>query len=195
MHIRLWSPWSRVSIGAAFLLAILVGSLSLPLATHSTAAQGAPIIQTRQTDLGTVLTGTNGMTLYTFTRDTPGVSNCNGNCAAAWPPLMASGTPVAAGVGGTLSVITRADGGQQVAYNDQPLYFYAEDQQPGETTGEGVGGVWYVAKPAAGVAQAMPLTGVGLVADTPLSGVQVVLVAGLLLGTLGLLTLQRRRAA
>ena len=46
-----------------------------------------------------MLTGTNGMTLYTFTRDTPGVSNCNGNCAAAWPPLMASGTPVAAGVG------------------------------------------------------------------------------------------------
>ncbi len=196
MHIRLWSPWSRARFGAAFLLAILVGSLSFPLATRSTAAQGTPSIQTRQTALGTVLAGSNGMTLYTFTRDTPGVSNCNGNCAAAWPPLLASGTPVApAGVGGTLSAITRADGGQQVAYNDQPLYFYAEDQQPGETTGEGVGGVWYVAKPLAGAAQAMPRTGVGLVADTPLSGVQVVLVAGLLLGTLGLLTLQRRRAA
>jgi predicted lipoprotein with Yx(FWY)xxD motif len=184
--------WPRVSVGAAVLLAVVVGSLSIPAATRPTAAQGTPTIQTRPTGLGTVLTGSNGMTLYTFDRDTAGMSNCNGNCAAAWPPLQASGTPTApAGVGGTLSVITRADGSQQVAYNDQPLYFYAEDHQPGETTGDGVGGVWHVAKPVGG-AQAMPRTGVGLVADTPLGGAQVVLVVGLLLGALGLLTLARR---
>jgi hypothetical protein len=97
-------------------------------------------------------------------------------------------------VGGTLSVITRADGGQQIAYNDQPLYFYAEDQQPGETTGEGVGGVWFVAKPVGG-AQTLSRTGVGLVADAPLSPGQGALVMGLVLGAVGLLTLARRRRA
>jgi predicted lipoprotein with Yx(FWY)xxD motif len=187
------SPWSRVAVGAAFLcVTAMVGSLWLSVGTRPTAAQGTPTIQTRQTGLGTVLTGPNGMTLYTFDRDTPGVSNCNGNCAAAWPPLPASGTPTApAGVGGTLTVITRADGSQQVAYNAQPLYFYAEDQQPGQTTGDGVGGVWHVAKPV-GAAQTMPRTGVGVVADTPLGGRALLLGAGLVLGTLGLLTLRRR---
>ena len=30
------------------------------------------------------------MTLYTFAKDMPGVSNCNDNCAKNWPPLMAA---------------------------------------------------------------------------------------------------------
>ncbi len=101
-------------------------------------------------EFGPVLTGTNGMTLYVFDRDEPGVSNCTGRCAEIWPPLLLEeGDPIAPeGLAGTLSVIIRPEGSRQVAYNDRPLYFYIGDSQPGDTTGEGVGGVWHVARAA-----------------------------------------------
>ena len=43
--------------------------------------------------------------------------------------------------------VTRADGSAQLTYNGRPLYFYIKDTNPGDTKGQGVGGVWYVAKP------------------------------------------------
>jgi predicted lipoprotein with Yx(FWY)xxD motif len=86
----------------------------------------------------------NGMTLYVFANDTPGVSNCNGDCAAKWPPLFAEGGEAAEG---NLSVIQRADGTYQWAADGMPLYFWMNDAQPGDTTGDGVGGVWAVARP------------------------------------------------
>ena len=99
--------------------------------------------------LGMILTDSAGLTLYTFDRDTPGVSNCSGGCATTWPPLLlAEGDPIAPpDLPGTLAVIARADGSRQVTYNDQPLYLYIRDMKPGDTTGEGVGGVWHLAKP------------------------------------------------
>lgn len=101
-------------------------------------------------ELGEILVGPNGMTLYTFDRDTPNQSVCTGDCATAWPPVtVASGTaPVAAGgATGTMGVITRADGTWQVTYNGRPLYYYAQDTRVGDTTGNGVEGVWWAAKP------------------------------------------------
>lgn len=96
---------------------------------------------------GTILTGSNGMTLYTFDRDQDGVSNCSGGCAQTWPPLVLDGgDPVAPyGLAGTLAAIDRGDGQRQVTYNGRPLYFFAADTQPGDTKGDGVGGVWHVA--------------------------------------------------
>ncbi|MBZ0275888.1 MAG: hypothetical protein K8I60_07085 [Anaerolineae bacterium] len=101
-------------------------------------------------DLGDFLVGPNGMTLYLFTNDTEGVSNCADQCAVAWPPLLvAEGeTPTAGeGVTGELSVITRADGGLQVAYNGVPLYYWINDVVPGDTTGQGVRDVWFIVSP------------------------------------------------
>ena len=40
----------------------------------------------------TVLTNANGFTLYWFVPDTPTTSNCNGSCAAYWPPVIGSPT-------------------------------------------------------------------------------------------------------
>ena len=37
--------------------------------------------------------------------------------------------------------------GIQVTYNGWPLYFYAGDTAPGDTNGQGQGGVWYVVDP------------------------------------------------
>ncbi len=92
----------------------------------------------------TVLTDENGMTLYILVRDEPGKSNCNGKCADAWPPLMvdASATPAE-----NFSIITRDDGSNQLAYKDRPLYLFVRDEKPGDTTGEGRGYAWFVARP------------------------------------------------
>ena len=91
-----------------------------------------------------------GMTLYIFTKDSPGTSTCTGNCATSWPPLLTNGTPVAGtGVDSTkFGTTTRADGTTQVTYNGWPLYYYAKDQNPGDTNGDGVGSVWYLITPA-----------------------------------------------
>jgi predicted lipoprotein with Yx(FWY)xxD motif len=68
--------------------------------------------QVRDTASGKVLTDAKGMTLYTFDRDAPGKSNCNGQCAQNWPPLLASAD---AKPSGKWSVITRDDGAKQWA--------------------------------------------------------------------------------
>jgi len=97
-----------------------------------------------------------GMTLYLFTKDTPGTSTCYDKCATAWPPLLTNGTPVA-GTGVDASkfgTTTRTDGTMQVTYNSWPLYYFAKDQQPGDTTGDGVGSVWYLITPSGDKAMA-----------------------------------------
>jgi predicted lipoprotein with Yx(FWY)xxD motif len=91
-----------------------------------------------------VLTGNRGMTLYTFDKDTKGNSACNNSCAKNWPPLTAreGSNPF-----GEYTMVTRSDGSNQWAYKEKPLYRFAKDQKPGDTTGDGVGGTWHVAKP------------------------------------------------
>jgi predicted lipoprotein with Yx(FWY)xxD motif len=99
--------------------------------------------------LGQVLTDAQGLTLYTFTKDTPnsGKSAASGAVLQAWPPLYVDGTPTKAdSVSGDLGTITTA-GKQQVTYKGMPLYHYAGDGAPGETNGQGIGGVWFVATP------------------------------------------------
>ena len=93
-----------------------------------------------------VLTNAGGMTLYTFDKDTAGngKSACNGPCATSWPPLAATATDKAAG---DYTIVTRDDGAKQWAYKGKPLYLWANDKKPGDKTGDGVGGVWKIAKP------------------------------------------------
>ena len=93
-----------------------------------------------------VLTGSNGMTLYTFDRDVTGSgkSVCNGPCATNWPPLLAMEGAVASG---DYSIITRDDGSKQWALKGKPLYFWTKDTKPGERTGDGFNNAWRVARP------------------------------------------------
>ena len=93
-----------------------------------------------------VLTGPNGMTLYTFDNDTLGAgkSVCNGPCATNWPPLMAADSDRTSG---DFSIITRDDGKKQWASKGKPLYFWAKDSKPGDRTGNGFNKIWQVAKP------------------------------------------------
>jgi predicted lipoprotein with Yx(FWY)xxD motif len=102
-------------------------------------------------DLGDFLITPDGMTLYIFTKDAAGVSNCAGDCLKAWPAYtVEEGDRLAlpATAKGKLETIKRADNGTlQVTYNGAPLYFYKEDKLPGETKGQDVGKVWFVVKP------------------------------------------------
>jgi predicted lipoprotein with Yx(FWY)xxD motif len=89
---------------------------------------------------GDVLVAANGMTLYTFDKDTTNKSNCNDGCLKAWPALIAAAD---AKLSGEFSIINRDDGGRQIAMNGKPLYFYVADQKVGDVTGDGSGGVWH----------------------------------------------------
>lgn len=123
------------------------------------AAAANPTVQTGQSSgLGTFLTDARGMTLYQYKKDPPNNSTCANACAAAWPPLVVTGTPsLAPGVSGRLGTITRADGKQQVTYNGIPLYGYAGDQNPGDTNGQGVGNVWSVVTAVSAATQSASL--------------------------------------
>jgi predicted lipoprotein with Yx(FWY)xxD motif len=101
-------------------------------------------------DLGEILVDGEGMTLYLFTEDSEGQSVCEDDCAAAWPPLLVEDAPVPGdGIDAALLGETeRSDGTTQVTYAGSPLYTWAQDQQPGDTTGQGVQEVWFVVSPA-----------------------------------------------
>jgi len=98
----------------------------------------------------TILTNAQGLTLYYRTSDVPPSTVCSGGCAGAWPPLVVSGSGAptsATSLSGKLTVVADANG-NQVEYNGHPLYTYSADTGPGQTTGEGVGGVWHVCTPS-----------------------------------------------
>ncbi|MBM6596594.1 COG4315 family predicted lipoprotein [Microvirga pudoricolor] len=106
-------------------------------------AQMAPA-KVADTSKGKALVDAKGMTLYTFDRDAPGKSNCNGTCATNWPPLMASADAKAAG---DWMPVKRDDGSMMWAYKGKPLYTWAKDAKAGDVTGDGVNQVWHVATP------------------------------------------------
>ncbi len=103
-------------------------------------------------DLGQILMGPKGMTVYVFANDKPGsgTSTCTGDCARNWPPLtVASADDLVSGVNlpGEWGTITRDDGTLQVTYNGWPLYYYAKDAAIGDTLGENVGQKWFAVHP------------------------------------------------
>lgn len=127
-------------------------------ATASGKASGAAMntakttLIVRKTGIGYVLATSAGMTVYWYSDDVrnSGQSSCTAGCLTAWPAV--TGTPVAAaGVKLTnkLGTITRSGGVVQATYNGYPLYTYGGDMSPGQTSGNGVGGVWHVITGAA----------------------------------------------
>jgi predicted lipoprotein with Yx(FWY)xxD motif len=119
----------------------------------TTGGQTATVGVSSNGSLGKILVDSQGRTLYLFQADKGTKSACTGACAAAWPPLRATGKPVA-GSGLTASKLTtmpRSDGQPQVVYNGHPLYRFASDQSTGDTSGQAVnafGALWYVVSPA-----------------------------------------------
>lgn len=126
-----------------------------PAPTNTTAPTAAPavaeptIMVATDPKLGQILVDSKGMTLYLYTTDKPNQSNCATSCLAYWPPLLTQGHPVA-GTGVDASLLgstTLGDGRKIVTYNGNPLYYWIKDKNPGDTTGQGVQGVWFVVSP------------------------------------------------
>lgn len=111
---------------------------------ETTTTEPAAGVSLAETSLGEVLVGPEGMTLYGFTVDDPGVSNCYDECEQVWPPLDGD-TPVGDGLDESLfSTTDREDGTTQLVIGDWPLYYFAADTAPGDVNGQDVEGVWFV---------------------------------------------------
>ena len=123
-----------------------------PIAAPSSGGTGTAI-QTAQTSLGTVLTDGKGITVYLFEADTGTTSTCYAACAAAWPPVLTTGAPVA-GPGAKASLLgttKRTDGTTQATYAGHPLYHFRASTQPGQVNGQGVNGFgahWDAVRPS-----------------------------------------------
>ncbi len=137
-------PRTGVVVGIAALLGVLgfltAGSIA------GAASQTKATVSLRTTQLGSILVNPGGHSLYMFRNDRNGKSTCSGSCAKFWPPLIAHGKLTAGpgAKGALLGTTRRSDGRLQVTYRKHPLYTFAPDKQPGQVSGEGSGGVWYV---------------------------------------------------
>ena len=116
----------------------MLGAIALVFAAAAAAAEPARIANGVMVDQA-------GFTLYSFDKDASGKSNCNGGCAAAWPPAIA---PAGAGASGDFTVVARDDGARQWAYRGMPLYRFAGDGKAGDVNGDDQGKVWHAIRPA-----------------------------------------------
>ena len=144
-------------VGAAIVVATAATAAAALGATTTTsgaavrashAAHAGVKVAVAGSGLGRVLVDGRGRTLYLFEKDRRGKSACAGQCAGFWPPLLASGKPIAtAGAKASLlGTIKRADGRLQVTYNHHPLYTFVKDTAKGQTNGEALdafGAEWY----------------------------------------------------
>ena len=110
---------------------------------------GGVAITVAHTPAGVALAGPDGRTLYVRATDHNGTSTCTtGPCRRAWAALVAdpADLQIAPGITGTFGITIWRDGTHQVTHNGRPLYFYDKDRAPGDARGEGVGGVWCIAR-------------------------------------------------
>lgn len=122
-----------------------VSTSQAPMETGSGADLGVA-----STGLGDVVVDSKGMTLYYFTKDEKGAltSACTGDCLARWPIATTTNeAPVLEGVSSDVGVIESPEGQMQLTLDGMPLYTFAQDAKPGDTNGQGVGGVWYAVAP------------------------------------------------
>jgi predicted lipoprotein with Yx(FWY)xxD motif len=158
---------SRLPVLAAITAAVVVGltacsgggsdgygAAPAPADPAAATPQVGTILTANSTaQLGTVVVDGQGFTLYRFDKDSakPPTSNCSGDCAKKWPPVLATpGAPLT--VEGVeqeaVGTINRADGTIQLTLNGWPVYRYSGDPQPGATAGQGIGdGQWAAVTP------------------------------------------------
>jgi len=147
-----------IIIGAAVLglsaLAACGGGDDKPAAApNNSTSQAAPSTDAKLAtadvaNFGKIVVDGTGRTLYVFDKDTanPSKSNCDGDCAAKWPPVLAgSGTPQVDGVDASLvGTVVRTDGTKQVTLAGSPVYQFVQDTKAGDAKGQAVGGIWWV---------------------------------------------------
>jgi predicted lipoprotein with Yx(FWY)xxD motif len=125
----------------------LIGFLMASSIARSATSRNATV-SLRKTALGQILVNSSGHSIYLFAKDKNGKSSCSGDCARFWPPVLSRGKArVGPGLRASLLGTTkRSNGSRQVTYNRHPLYTFAMDKRPGQTTGENFfayGAKWY----------------------------------------------------
>jgi predicted lipoprotein with Yx(FWY)xxD motif len=145
---------------ASALLATACGSAAASPAAPASSAAGSSasasttgtVITTKSGSTGAFLTSASGRAVYLWAKDGMNMSACSGACAAAWPPVPATGQLTAAGgaKASDLGTITRSDGTKQVTYDGHALYYFAGDSAAGQTNGQGsdsFGAPWWLVAP------------------------------------------------
>jgi predicted lipoprotein with Yx(FWY)xxD motif len=106
--------------------------------------------------LGIHLVDKNGNSLYIFADDYNGRTSCVSGCASLWPYFYDANLTQAT-IDPALSIsdfdTIHVNGVPQTRYKSWPLYYYAPAvnhmnvrESPGQTGGEGIAGIWFVAK-------------------------------------------------
>ncbi|WP_406723928.1 SCO0930 family lipoprotein [Streptomyces sp. GD-15H] len=127
-------------------------------------------------ELGKLVTDELGLTLYRFDQDTaqPPKSNCEGDCAKTWPPVLADDAKAGEGIDKSLlGELTRADGTKQLTVGGWPAYRYVKDVNAGDVEGQGVGGKWFGLTPEGKKAQAADQPGLSTRKDPELGEIVV----------------------
>jgi predicted lipoprotein with Yx(FWY)xxD motif len=109
-------------------------------------------ITTADSQFGEILFDADDRAIYLFEKETTDESECYGECAVAWPPVLTKGQPTASGAvaGKLLGTTERDDGSLQVTYDGRPLYYYV-DEPRGQVLCHNVdefGGLWLVIEPS-----------------------------------------------
>ena len=135
--------------------------------SSASASPGGTVITTAKSTAGTVLASGTGRAIYLWAKDTGTMSNCNGACASAWPPVTTTANATAAGSAkaSDIGTITRSDGTKQVTYDGHPLYYFEGDTGPGTDKGQGLNGfgaLWYLVAPSgSSITTAVTISGSG----------------------------------
>jgi predicted lipoprotein with Yx(FWY)xxD motif len=149
-------PVVAAALAAATLAVLAVVVLTRPGARAKRAGGAAgdtapaPTLSVETSRIGRILVDARGRTLYLFTNDADGQSRCTGGCPRVWPPALLTG-PLRLGPGLRASKVTtlvRRDGGRQLVYNGHPLYSLTADTAPGQVSGQGFQGAWFVVSPS-----------------------------------------------
>jgi predicted lipoprotein with Yx(FWY)xxD motif len=121
-------------------------------ANAAAAAKSVALVVMNVKPLGPIVTNRDGMTLYRFDKDVAKPepkSNCDGECAQKWPPLLVpdGATFELTGVDKSMvGSVTRSDGTKQVTVGNWPVYLFSGDSKPCDINGQGLGGVWFALK-------------------------------------------------
>ena len=127
------------SYGIAVLVAVALGpsaALGEELVAPPTVPHGLTVVEVvRELEFSIALVLWNrigdadGRTLFISDGDQPGAANCVGECAKEFPPLLAA---PGAKAFGDWSLVPRASGKMQWAYQSHPLYTWSQEEEPGE---------------------------------------------------------------
>ncbi|MFH8470018.1 hypothetical protein [Streptomyces sp. NPDC017991] len=145
---------NRVFVLASIVSLSLFGMTACSGDDSEAGKSGAPepqavTVKTAESELGKILVDQSGRTLYGFTVDKDGESNCDANCIAVWPALTSpSDAKSAKDIDKALLTRTkRTEGVLQVKYKDWPLYYYVGDVVPGDLNGQGIDDEWFAVAP------------------------------------------------